>query len=151
MSTKQPNWTLAGNIGDATPLEHGGAFVLVDSTGVHPPELHLFDADTRELSRVILEPVHPCPDLFGQCGDNEFHPDYPAWWSEKLARVAECVGADLDELSGLLCSSDPLERAHGYQKLISYHGEFELDQCLLTLSRKEAKERVAWYESLPLA
>jgi len=145
MKTNQPVWKYLGNLGDATPLDYGGALVMEDTTGVYPPELWIYDADTRERSTVILEPVKPCPELPNQYGDNKFHPNHPAWWSDKLASIAETAGMVPEELAELLCSMESMERAHGYQVLIAHHGVFEFDQYPLKLTRKEAGE---WLESI---
>jgi hypothetical protein len=143
MKTRQPVWKFAGNLGDATPLDHGGAFVLVDETGVYDPEIHLSNADTRERSFLVLEPVHECPNVPGQYGDNKFHPDFPAWWSDKLASVAECFGMEKGDLAEILLSKDPMERAAGYQTLVGYFGPYEFDQYPIKLTRKEARKWIA--------
>ncbi|NCC40917.1 MAG: hypothetical protein EOM21_16010 [Gammaproteobacteria bacterium] len=44
--TNQPVWKVIHNLGDATPLEYGGAFLLVDETGVYAPELIVWDEPT---------------------------------------------------------------------------------------------------------
>ena len=44
--TNQPSWKVIANLGDATPLEYGGAFLLVDETGVYCPELIVWDEPT---------------------------------------------------------------------------------------------------------
>jgi len=145
MKTIQPTWKYLANLGDANPLEYGGAFVMQDTTGVYPPELWLYDEETRKRSIVLLEPVKPCPDLPGEYGDNQFHPNYPAWWSNKLASVADTLGMEVDELAESLCAEDAVERAAGYQALISHFGAFEFDQYPFKLTRKEAR---AWIESI---
>jgi hypothetical protein len=44
--TNQPSWKVIANLGDATPLEYGGAFLKVDETGVYCPELIVWDEPT---------------------------------------------------------------------------------------------------------
>ena len=145
MSTNQPIWKYLANLGDATPLDYGGAFLLQDETGVYPPELWIYDADTRERSTVLLEPVKPCPDLPGDYGDNRFHPNHPAWWSKGLESIAATSGMAKDELAELLCSDEPQERAEGYLAIVAHHGVFEFDQYPYKYTRKEAR---AWMESI---
>jgi hypothetical protein len=151
MNTKQPAWTYAGNLGDATPLDHGGAFLLIDATGVYAPELEIYDADSREVSRVCLDPVHECPDLPGSYGDNPHHPNKPAWWDKNLQSIADTCGMEKAELAAMLCSDDATERAEGYLALIAHHGVFEFDQYPLKVTRSEAAERIAAIEALPAA
>lgn len=44
--TNQPSWKLLTNLGDVTPLEYGGAFLLVDETGVYDSELVVWEEPT---------------------------------------------------------------------------------------------------------
>jgi hypothetical protein len=37
--SNQPIWKLVANLGDASPLEYGGKFLYVDTTGVYSPEV----------------------------------------------------------------------------------------------------------------
>jgi hypothetical protein len=46
METNQPSWKCICNLGDATPLEYGGAFLMIDETGVYDPELVVWDEPT---------------------------------------------------------------------------------------------------------
>lgn len=106
--SSQPKWKYVGNLGDKTPLEHGGLFVFVDETGVYPPEMELLEIDEEKLEaaeadefankadddekpytayRVLLE------DCFWDgriLSDNQFHKDEPAWFAhteeERVAR-----------------------------------------------------------------
>lgn len=51
--TNQPKWHCVANLGDVNPLEYGGAFVLIDATGVYPPELHVWDEPTGEPAKEV--------------------------------------------------------------------------------------------------
>lgn len=140
MSTNQPSWHCIANLGDATPSEYGGAFVLVDKRGVYTPELWLYDADSRALSCFSIERCTPCPSNPENLGDNRFHPELPAWFGtrEKLESAADSNGMEYHELEQHLTSSNPMERAWGYLSLVGHYGDFEFDQYPRKLTRKEA-------------
>ena len=80
--TQQPTWRYVTNLGDVNPIEHGGAFVFVDTTAVYPPEMEILeppcddididDDDARwAVSRIVLD---PCMWDGKQLSDNPFHP-----------------------------------------------------------------------------
>jgi hypothetical protein len=141
MTTQQPVWKLLANLGDASPLEYGGLFVYIDTTGVYPPEMENVepnDDDTFEVHRMTLD---RCTFVNGVLANNPYHPDLPAWFADSLAGVAACVGSTEDELIGQLCSADPIERANGYRDLASYHGWANFDQYPIELTRPEAEAR----------
>jgi len=52
METNQPVWNVIANLGDATPLEYGGAFLRIDETGVYDPELVAWDEPTVDRSPI---------------------------------------------------------------------------------------------------
>lgn len=142
-SMTQPRWSLVANLGDVSPIEHGGAFVFVDTTGEHAPELEIWEeieADGGapalvQVSRITLEP-HTYQN--GALSDNPYHPDKPTWYARDLSGVASCVGMTTKELRGLLCSEDPIERANGYRALIDYFSLDNFDQYPRTLDRRAA-------------
>jgi hypothetical protein len=82
-----------------------------------------------------------CTYVNGVLSDNEFHPDYPVWFADKLGAVAQSAGEDEDELREALCAADPLALARAYQSLILYFGPHEFDSYPLQLTRDEAQER----------
>jgi hypothetical protein len=43
MTTNQPQWVCAANLGDANPLGYGSKFLLIDATGVYDPELWVYE------------------------------------------------------------------------------------------------------------
>lgn len=145
-ATKQPVWKYLANLGDASPLWHGGAFVMEDTTGVYPPELWIYEEETRTRSTILLEPVIPCPDMPGQYSDNRFHPKHPAWWSDELESVASFQGMEIAELADMLTSDEPIERAVGYQRLAEYFGTYEFDQYPDKFTSEE--EAAGWIESV---
>lgn len=59
MKSNQPVWKFVANPGDANPIDHGGLFVLVDETGVYPPEMGVDDAgrSTGVMERVERDDV----------------------------------------------------------------------------------------------
>lgn len=40
-ATRQPEWEYVANLGDASPIDHGGFFIFEDRTGVYPPEVEV--------------------------------------------------------------------------------------------------------------
>lgn len=157
----QPQWKLLDNLGDAHPIDYGGYFVYVDETGVYPPEgelLEVIDDDatgeTRwEVRRFILE---PCTFHNGILSDNKYHPDHAAWFAKPeeeranrpqdntyLSDVAKCFDVGLDELRGMFCSENPLERAQAYRMVGEFHGFDNLDEYPRTFT--DRKEIVARY------
>ena len=157
----QPKWKFVANLGDVNPLEHGGLFVFIDETGVYPPEMakveppqdtdpeppegeeDLFDADEEVKYTVHRAVLEPCTYTNGVLSDNQFHPDSPAWFADKLPAVASFIGVDAAELIGDFTSGDPVKLARAYEAVASYHGWANLDEYPVTLTRKEVKEKYA--------
>lgn len=149
----QPVWKLLANLGDASPLEHGGLFLYVDETGIYAPEMERVEMlddeaeegeETYEIHRVILE---SCTFIDGVLSDNRFHPDHEVWFARNdgLKRIAESMDSP-DGVDGLIesfCSADPLKRAHAWRDVFDYHGWMNGDEYPLTLTRAEAEERYA--------
>lgn len=142
MSTNQPRWHVATSLGDINPLEHGGSFVLVDSTGIYDPELWKYEEwqeedPTRRLYRITLKRCFPIEG--GHVGDNIYHSYAPTWFGkrEKLKSVED--SADHLQLVFDLCSVDVRKLASAYLSLIHHYGahEFDLEPCIL--SKGEAK------------
>lgn len=154
MMTNQPTWKLIANIGDATPLDHGGLFVFRDETGVYTAEMELLtvrnpeasdDAALQyEASRCVLD---RCTLTNGILSDNKYHPECAAWFADDLASVADNNGSDKAELERQLCSDDPMERAEAYRAIADYHGWVNFDELPLTLTRAEAEVRVNGYNN----
>lgn len=144
MTTTQPKWTCIAQLGDATPLDNGGYWILRDETGVYPPEAEFLSIDddgertNYTVHRVVLE---CCTDVGGILSDNKFHPDYPAWFARDMASMASFIGQPEGELRAALCSTDPIERAHAYRAIGDYHGWDNLDSYPLQLTRTEARAR----------
>lgn len=127
--TNQPEWKCVANLGDATPWDYGGAFVMVDQTGVYCPELWLFDADDEPVTeyQVLLE---PCTYRNGILSDNKYHPEYQVWFGEpeRIASMARSADLQEQELLDDFCSDDPIERAHAYRVVCDHYGAFKFDQ-----------------------
>lgn len=144
----QPKWKCVATLGDVNMLEYGGALVLVDETGVYPPELEIvsgvedeeFGEDRHEIHRICC---HQCFLTDGVLSDNKYHKDEAAWFSEYAMTDGEVDGASLIEQ---LCSDDPIERARGYYELTQYYGAHEFDHYPMRLRPREAHIR---YRHLP--
>lgn len=157
----QPKWKFVANLGDASPLEHGGFFVYEDEIGVVDAEAEVLVLDDESddphytAYRFTLE---PCTFIDGVLSDNKFHPDYPVWFASKDAEhkarhgydqwtrfceIAESVEKTPEELAAAFCDPDPRVRAFAYQLIADYHGYDEFDQYPLKLRKREARKRYA--------
>ena len=122
--TNQPIFKCIANLGDATPWDYGGAFVLVDKAGVYTPELRVFEViegppDWWEEHTILLE---PCTFVDGILSDNKFHQDYRSWFAKSIPNLASYTSIQEQELISWFCSEDPVKRAEAYRILFDYHG-----------------------------
>jgi hypothetical protein len=144
MSTAQPNWKLLRNLGDASPVDHGGYFVYTDETGVYPPEAEVLvspDDDEGGEWMVYRFPLERCTYIDGILSDNKFHPAKPAWFAT-LADVASSMDTTEDELIEQFTSDDPLKLAEAYRAVGDHHGFENFDSYPLTFTdRAEVEER----------
>ena len=144
-STSQPVWKCVANLGDVNPIDYGGCFVLVDTTGVYPPECEMLappEDDERgakwEVCRFVLE---NCTYQNGILSDNQFHPDHPAWFAKDLESLAKFAGMETSELVNQFISDDPIQRAQAWILVGEYWGFHELDHYHLELSKTEVSRR----------
>ena len=152
----QPAWECIAQLGDKNPIDHGGYWILRDTTGVYPEEGELLivpeeDGGKYTIYRFILE---RCTFTDGVLSDNKFHPEHAAWWAkteeERKARpqdstylknIADFIGMDVEELADHFCSEDALKRAAAYRAVGDYHGFNNLDDYPLTMKRREVNAR----------
>ena len=152
----QPAWECIAQLGDKNPVDHGGYWILRDTTGVYTEEAELLvvpedDDGDYMIYRFILE---RCTYVNGVLSDNKFHPDKSAWWAKTeeerksrpqdstyLKNVADFIGMDVEELADHFCSEDALKRAVAYRAVGDYHGFNNLDDYPLTMKRREVKAR----------
>jgi len=149
MKAQQPSFWCIENIGDINPFEHGGAFVLVDRTGVYSPELLILHApdDAGECERerhvITLERLTRIKHEDGRHGlsDNKFHPDFAAWFgsAEGLQDVSESCGRPYSSLLDSFLSSCPVERAFAYMDVARYWGFATFDENPARLEPEKAK------------
>jgi hypothetical protein len=159
MSTNtQPSWKLLANLGDVNPVEYGGYFVYVDETAVYASEGEILcepsddvDPDTATARWTVYRfSLDQCKVVDGVLVSVDYQPDWPhplpqyaKWFAKDLDKVASCCGWSLDEAILMLCSTDPLERAHIYRDIGEYHGMANLDSHPFTLTRAEVEARYA--------
>ncbi len=147
--TQQPTWKCIANLGDADPVEHGGAFVYVDATGVYDAELELLEPPVEgsgrgERRRGARWTVHrftlePCTYAHGVLSDNSFHPRNPAWFADSLEEVSAYAGYSCESnFRDLLCSDSPIVRATAYRDIVGYFGAHEFDSYPRQLTETEA-------------
>jgi hypothetical protein len=158
----QPQWKFLANLGDRSPLDHGGYFIFTDETGVYEAEAELlmcpWDCGGRKylVYRFALE---RCTWTNGVLSDNKYHPDQSAWFATPeperenrpqdttyLSRLVSYATWTMEELVAAFCSDDPKERARAYQTVGEYHGWQNLDSYPLELTIDECRER---YKDIP--
>lgn len=145
----QPTWKFVANLGDVSPLDHGGLFIFVDETGVYAPEIEklerITDDDCDECDdryRVYRTVCEPCTHIDGILSDNRFHSAYSAWFADELGQIASFVGLDTEALIEHFTSAEPIKQALAWQAVGDYHGWDNLDNYPLELSRAEAEQRL---------
>ena len=159
----QPDWKYICNLGDRNPIDHGGAFLYVDATGVYTPEVAYLVApdedpeDPRKAAWTVYRfIIEPCTFIDGILSDNKFHPTNPAWFagteaerSERpqdttyLKNIARSISEDVDTFAQHFLSTDVRERAFAWLEVGHYHGFENLDTYPTHLTREEATMRYA--------
>jgi hypothetical protein len=151
--TNQPSFHCIANIGDATPLLRGGAFVLVDKRGCYDPELLILEpegsdryGDPTSWKRytIVCERLTEIRDSDGNCvalSGNPFLVNLAAWFASvaSLRSLASFLGLPVSELAHMAVSSDPVSRAQFYKSAVEYHGHGNFQAEPEEMSRKEAK------------
>jgi len=148
--TKQPEWQCIANLGDASPIEHGGCFVMIDTTKVYPAEMEVWipsvddDGTKGTAYRIILDQL---VYIRGEnllinariykdwlAGEELPHPipHYNEWFASRAVAV---------NVQTYLSSDDPVDRAVGYRELCEYTGYYTFDQYPLKFTEEEARER----------
>ena len=120
--TNQPNFKCVANLGDVTPWDYGGAFVLVDQTGVYTPELRVFEKPIGTMYDDYTILLEKCTYINGVLSDNKYHPDTPAWFADSVPNIASFIGVEELQILKQFCSNSPIERAWAYLAVYQYHG-----------------------------
>lgn len=150
--TNQPVWEYVGNLGDNSPIDHGGFFVFRDKTGVYEAEAEIYDPEERKVWRFTLEQQVKYPEgLVALCwvknplriksGEPPEGRANGEWWFDSIDSVCLFCDVERGDFIDRICSDDPLERARAYRDLVHYHGEEEFDQYPIRLKRAEAIKR----------
>jgi hypothetical protein len=153
-ATKQPVWKLVAQLGDVHPIDHGGHWIFIDTTGVYEPEAEVLivpeeEGQRYEIRRYILE---PCTYENGVLSDNSYHPSQAAWFADKVPALAASLNVEPDEFLRLLLSDVPAERAIAWHEIGQYFGWDNLDAYPLRLTRAEIVNRYShppYYEAQP--
>jgi len=140
-ATNQPVWDLYANYGDVNPLDHGGYFVFVDTTGVYQPEAVHYQAETRTVHRFILE---PCTYVNSVLSDNPSHPEISAWFADNLQAPADFGGYSVADLIADFVGDELSERAMAWHLIGEYYGFDNLDHSPYAFeTKKEAATQIA--------
>ena len=157
--TRQPNWKLVANLGNVHPIDHGGAFVYEDATGVYVPELEVLQCGNEHYPywQVYRFDIPRCTLANGVLSDNKFHPGVWVWFAKPeserkyrpqdttyLKNVADFRGTTEQEMVKSLTSENAIERASAYIAIAEYHGYENFDSYpLVFFKRTEVEERYA--------
>lgn len=137
----QPNWKQVCST-DTSRL-------LVDTTGVYPPEMEIAQEDEGAkrfyVYRVVLDPVKKVGKYLVPAGYTESwtHPvhSYNEWYAKDLASVARSCGTTKAKLVAALCSDEPQDRAWAYDCIGGHHGFDNFDSDPLVLTERELNMR----------
>lgn len=151
METNQPKWKCIAQLGDTNPINYGGYWILIDTTGIYSPKGEYYDPECVCAWHFDLD---ICTYQNGVLSDNRFHPDKSAWFAspecEKIDRpqdttylsnIAGFSGETIESLIELFCSPDPILRARGYELIGNYHGFDNLDNYPSKLTLVESRKR----------
>lgn len=144
--TNQPVWKRVAQLGDRDPRQHGGYWVFVDETGVYPPEAELLVIDEDEAGTAYRFILEPCTFINGILSDNQFHPELPAWFADKIDAVASTNGLKTEDLIAFFCSNEPISRALAWKAVADHYGAFEMDQYPRRFTPSEIEEH---YDDYP--
>lgn len=165
MTTQQPIWKFVANLGDRHPLDHGGLFLYVDTTGVYPPELEQLEPldeagmpGKYEIYRMVLDPLKDQTVTDAETGATTTylvpkgyspltypHPVhvYQPWFTDELGDVATTMDYE-NGATGLradLVSDDPLRLARAYRSIADYRGWNNFDESPLRLAKQDIRRR----------
>ena len=156
MATNQPDWQVIAQLGDASPVDYGGYWILRDRTGVYAPEgrylvspdddgapegwqLYRFSLDRCKVVDGYLVP-------FGYDAATYPHPvsAYEEWFADDLAGIAACCDypGGADGLRADLCAEDAIRRAWAYRAIGEYHGMGDLDHYPDTWQGETGREEL---------
>lgn len=153
---RQPEWKFVSNLGDASPIEHGGYFLYHDATGAYGYEAEILqlvsddmDADADDarwqVYRVCLERFQMVKGYMVPIGYTAEWPhplaSYVEWFDESLADVAETMGLDEKSIREQLCSDKGEDLALAYQAIAAFCGWENFDHAPQTLTRAEVEAR----------
>lgn len=140
--TSQPKWKCIAQLDDINPIDHGGYWILLDTTGEYSPEGEVLieQCDHTYLAYRFL--LDKCTHVNGILSDNPYHPDHPAWYADDLRSISSSAGYNhMGELVEDLCSDNPINLAIAYRAIGEYYGYDNLDHDPLVLTRSEARKR----------
>lgn len=138
----QPELECVAQLGDVSPVEHGGYWVFRDKTGQFPAQVeYLIPPEENEFGLSFRFDLHKCTYQDGILSENEFHPTHPAWFADDLSKVADCSGYPLEKLIQDFCSDDLVCLARAYEMVANYHGWENFDSYPLELRTRECRKR----------
>ena len=139
----QTKWKCVAQLGDASPIEHGGYWVFIDEAGISDPQAELWNpaAEGSRFGESHRFSLPRCTFINWVLSDNKYHPDKPAWFAADIDHIARFAGFMESALRDALCGDNPVNRAIAYRAISDYRGPFNFDAYPLELTAAEARRR----------
>lgn len=160
--TAQPDWKFIVNLGDASPIDHGGYFLYHDTTNVYGFEAEVLQEPPEDAKKKRWTVYRVCLDQYKMVkkededtgSSTEYmvpvsHDEtwihaihqYAPWFQAGIHAVASCFSTTGGELLKAFCSDDGKERAWAYRCVAEFHGWENFDSDPLILKRSEVEKR----------
>ena len=122
--------------------------ILKDETGEYVEEVEVVEEVGDEkfllfrfpLDRLKFVRGYLVPEAYKKSWPHAL-PEYVEWFSKDLDKVAQSVGAKVEDLEKALCSADPKRRFSAYEAIAGYHGLENFDSYPIELTEDELDER----------
>jgi hypothetical protein len=133
---------ILGVVGDINFLDYGGT-LIVENQGVTEAwnfdpdpdnENQFFLADAIKLERFkLVGDIHTRMDVYVTDHWNNTNFGTPRecaeWWQFEIASICQTSGITAEQFWEFMTSTDPVQRAWGYDAIASYYGWHELMGC----------------------
>jgi len=156
--SKQPKWTFVENLGNKSPLDHGGLFLYRDETGVYPEEIERLKPlgwdtvgdESFEVRSFLVERLLEAKNMLVPLMAPKWAEDHGVpvetwveWFSEpkKMFDVELSSGYTAYEIREAFVSTDASTRARAYIAVADYYGWEYFDAAPQVLTREQVLAR----------